>query len=356
MESILKERVESLQAAFNSEELIQNVLGYVNNPKKMDEEFGTLFSYYLCTRDKKQDYSYDEIEYKLRLMRSASKQMIDQRYYFQAFNGFYEETFQKNGLDDISDLNTEIKKSMEILENEVGKTQYDEGGLSQGKWRSYLTGDPETAIKYALLYSPERLWSGPLGTNIVEKLNQMPIKIGEAKKDYMMKILSNRIAEKNNEQKKRILKAGNVVCEAYGTKRPRIAIIPESEIKDCKVECKINDVHDITLGELAEESNIWWTQYLMAGQEFQGGFGVAVLDKIMPNQFVTITVPDYYELIQIYAIQRGAGLGDLINSLTGEIIEKGPKLTELSEKYKNLSRQYRELLEQNQTEEKKHEK
>jgi len=203
--------------------------------------------------DKDTSYSYDELMDKYYTMINSGKEVIEQRYYFQAFNGGCEKTYKKNGLDDISDLDPKVIEAMEFLENELGKTQHPVGGMSEDQFCSFLTTDIEMLMRYALSYSPERLWYGPLG---IKEDCKPPIIIGESKKDYMLRILESRIIGKTPEQRDEILRAGNIVCEEYGTKRPRIAIIPESEIKDYKANYSgIKSENDSSLGELAEKEN-----------------------------------------------------------------------------------------------------
>lgn len=189
---------------------------------------------------------------------------------------------------------------------------------------TYLTTSPNMLMRYALVYSPERLWHGPLG--FAYKPIVFPMKIGESKKEYMMRIIESRITEKNEEERPEILKAAEIVCEAFGTKRPRIAIIPESAIKDYKANyCGISREDDCSISELAKVENPEWIYNLSSGPNFGYEGGISVFGKVTPDMFTTISIPDFFELAQIYAIQRGAELGDMVYPLTGKIAQKSAK-------------------------------
>lgn len=49
--------------------------------------------------------------------------------------------------------------------------------------------------------------------------------------------------------------------------------------------------------------------------------GIVVYGKITPDKFVSISVPDKFELLQIYAVQRGKNIGDSISGYSTENIE-----------------------------------
>lgn len=49
--------------------------------------------------------------------------------------------------------------------------------------------------------------------------------------------------------------------------------------------------------------------------------GIVVNGKITPDKFISISVPDKFELFQIYAMERGKNIGDRISSYSTELIE-----------------------------------
>ena len=326
MKNLLKKRSKNIQKAFNSNSLILKMLQDIDSTEQLNYWMSIIFSYYLCSFDKKNNYTLDELMDKNnKLMESAyktGKSIIEQRYYFQAFNGCYEETFKKNGLDDISNLDFKVKEAFELLEKELGRTRYGPlGGESNDQFCSFITPDPYMVIRYALSYSPERLWFGPLDSGFIDK--RPPIKIGESKTDYMMRIIESKIQGRNIEERNKILEAGKVVCEEFGSKRPRIAIIPEDGIKDFFANYGgIRTEYDKKIEELAQEENYSWTYDLKSGANFGAENGIAVFGKITGDKFLTITIPDAFELIQMFAIERGAKLGDLVDSKTGKIISR----------------------------------
>lgn len=49
--------------------------------------------------------------------------------------------------------------------------------------------------------------------------------------------------------------------------------------------------------------------------------GIVVYGKITPDKFISISVPDKFELLQIYAMERGKNIGDSISGYSTENIE-----------------------------------
>ena len=330
----LNKKAKALQKAFGDEEFILKILqtcGKITNKTDFREKFAQIFKYYLCTEDKKHNYSFGEIQDKINELYAQGQIMIDQRYYFQAYNGCSEETYNTNGLDDISELNPKIVEAFELLESKLGKTTQGVGGEVNGTHRSYITTDPEMLMRYALDFSPERLWYGPLNEVGASVSFGNPIKtsirVGEKKTDYIMRIIEGKIEGMPEDEKIEIRKAARIIADAYGSKRPRIAIIPESEIKDYKADynsfaSNVTEPPDTTILDLANAENPEWVYTLESGSNFRYEGGIVVYEKITPDKFESISIPDSYELLQMYAIQRGANYGDLIDPYTGAIRER----------------------------------
>ena len=317
----LKTKVKILQKVFEDKDFIYEL---VQNSKDLNNDFASIFSYYLCTEDKNKNCTIHETISKLTELKNSGNNIIEERYYFQAYNGGSDKSYKKNGLDDISSIPKNVIEAFTFLENELGKTTQPLGGHDGEHNRSFITGDPNLVMRYALEYAPERLWAGPLcETGSYNNPLKTNIKIGESKSQYMMRIIVNKVEQLDvgSEKKEEILKYGKIVSEFYGSKRPRIAIIPEHMIKDKRASFGSNP-DKTTLGELAESEQVMWKKNLESGPNFAYESGVVIFDKILPNQFRSISIPDKFELMQIKAIQRGAEIGDLINPYTGELEER----------------------------------
>ena len=267
----LAKRVKALQKAFDDEDFIYELLR--RKTYDIRNTFSEVFQYYFSTADKSHKYTFDEIQGKLYYsgeLYCSGKPLIDQRYYFQAYNGYCDESYRANGLDDISGMDPKVKQAFELLEQELGKTSYGLGGETGGVNRSFITSDFGTVMHYAFSYAPERLWEGPLSGN-------HDIIIGEKKSDYMMRIIEEKLAslpDITDEKKEEIREAGKIVSEAYGSRRPRIAIIPESEIENYKAN--FNEIFDPqaryqTIKELADEENPTWVFDFASGPNMRDG-------------------------------------------------------------------------------------
>lgn len=310
MKKNLNKRAQNLQKVFNDKKLIYSIVQSSRDAFGLRLKFAEIFQLHFANKNGKP---------------------LEERYYFQAFNGVYEETFKKNGLGNISDLNITVIQAFKLLEDELGKTTFALGGDNNNNSNSnFLTTDPFMLMKFALMYSPERLWLGPFGVDVVDGI-KFPYKIGETKCQYMMRLLESKIPENiDKEKRNKIIEAGKIVCNEFGSKRPRIAIIPESAIQDYPADFTGNYEYCQTkLFELADMENTYWVHNMQSGPNFSSSQGVCVYGNITPNKFTTITIPDIFELIQICAIEKGANLGDLVDPQNGDIIQKSNEVSTL---------------------------
>ncbi len=250
--------------------------------------------------------------------------------------GFMKKHLKQTDYGNISGLNSTVIQALKLLEDELGKTMFALGGDNDDNISNFLTTDPYMLMKFALMYSPERLWLGPFGIDAVKGI-KFPYKIGETKSQYMMRLLESRIPEDIDiEKKSKIIEAGKIVCNEFGSKRPIIAIIPESAIQNYPADFMGDYKYcHTTLLELADRENTYWTQNMQSGPNFMSSQGVCVYGNISQDKFTTFSIPDIFELIQMYAIEKkGAQLGDFIDPQTGDIICKSKETTQNTE---NLS-------------------
>lgn len=77
MKKVLQKRTYNIQKAFNDKNLIYNIIQNSKDAFSFRIKFAELFKLYFGNK---------------------SGKALEERYYFQAFNGVYEETFKENGL------------------------------------------------------------------------------------------------------------------------------------------------------------------------------------------------------------------------------------------------------------------
>lgn len=311
MKKVLQKRAHNVQKAFNNKDLIYNVIQNSRDSFSFIIKFADIFKLYFGNKNGRP---------------------LEERYYFQAFNGVYKEPFKENGLGNISSMNSTVIQAFKLLEDELGSTFMAVGGNNINIHSNFLTTDPFVLMKFALMYSPERLWLGPFGVDALEGI-KFPYKIGETKSQYMMRLLESKIPENIDiEKRNKIFEAGKIVCNEFGSKRPIIAIIPESAIENYPADFTGNYEYCQTkLLELADRENTDWTQNMQSGPNFSSSQGVCVYGNITQDKFTTISIPDIFELIQIYAIEKGAKYGDLIDPQTGDITYKSKETIENAE-------------------------
>lgn len=64
-----------------------------------------------------------------------------------------------------------------------------------------------------------------------------------------------------------------------------------------------------------------------------------MIGKITPDKFISVSVPDKFELFQIYAMERGKNTGDRISSYSTELIEgevQNPSSLNIANKKNNI--------------------
>lgn len=363
----------ALQKAFNNSKLIDNMLAEPNGLKFIGENLTKILIYYMATEDKKTDYTIDEFEHKFYLMQTRESKAIKyktlkERWWTHSFNGFFEKTALTYGLGDKKHFLPEIKKALEYLENNVEKNLPFENQLGDklDLPETYVALLGSTTIEYAIDLSPERVFSGPF-----HQEESLPIVVGEKKTDYYMRVLLNKIKDLNISEKKRkaIIENGKKVIDAFCTMRPRIAIIPESEIEDYKIAITPLECNDFECIEKIEKSSSKkkLLEKLNTLKEYvehykdviplaycndineiilnncnNGGSctiydDIPILGKVIPKEkFGVFSIPDSFEIIQKYAIQRGAEYGDIIDANTGEIVHKAIPLYQPYEKNNSI--------------------
>ncbi len=277
----------SLERFFTNVQSLLKLIEEKPNDITLEELFGKIFEYYLLTNDKKTEYTLAQLQEEMKKVINSNvdvNQIIDSSYYFIAYNGAYDDSYRKYGLNNITGLDEEIKNAFQRLENALGKAS--EVSEEEG---TFLIPNPITVMNHAIKFIPEKLWAGPLNEGDEIPEIQTPIKIGEAKTAYMMRIIKQKIGdlEISQKEKNQLIEDAEIVCEAFGSKRNKIAIIPKDQI----------------------------------GTYDTDPSGIRVFEKITSEKFDTITILDKFELLQLTAILAGANRGDYIDPNTGEKVD-----------------------------------
>ena len=362
MNTNVKKRCQALNKAFGSRKFLERLIKEMGNIEVVRDYLPRIFQYYFITADHNTQYSFEDINNLLCYIYNGNNDYLDEvpkgkrggiknikksypldkLYFFQAFNGIYEESYIKYGLDNIEGLSEEIKEAFATLEKYIEKSHYPLAGkFSKRETKSYLTLSPYTAIKYALLCSPERLWCGPIGLFDASDQIGIPIIIGETKVEYIKRLLYEKLAQKNLETsfdpdtKKKIENSIEIVSEAFGSMRPRIAIIPEENVNKLKANYG-NFIQGITqfstLEELVESiKESWRYQIDVSDLNFSDDHGISVYGKVPCEKDLIIQLPDYFELAQINAIQKGAKIGDYVFPTDGSIIKHSRQMIKAEE-------------------------
>lgn len=326
---------------------ITDILNKVLNNKKFieslfkDDDFdmslfeyrlGNVLKYYLITNDTNTTYTYPEIESLLERAKSASESMdskealdyiLSHGYMTHSFNGNKRDIISKYGLSYTNSLTEEEKdkiKRKRLLLNKLEEltklSPFLSGIDKEEEERLYITSPGTKTFYYALNGSPERLYMGPL---FQEYSAPLPFIVGESKYDYYLRVLKRKLKDKyiNEESKeyKEALSLGEEVLKEYISKKPLIALIKVSNIKDLYFSYagfKPKRLSD----RIKESITNYYSFFSNEDNVYIGGNG---LDNLSTNDYSSITeislldVLDGFDLRNIYARSKGLPVGTLVD-------------------------------------------
>ncbi len=350
----------------NDQKLIKNLSKLFTNKKflativksdknfNIKESYGNVLKYYICTRDKNFDQTYDQIMEKLYKINEGNFEELGLTYeqillnsrengfITSAQNGNKSYRIKKYGLDYFDKLNENEKKeliearnALKQLENFFGKSQYikiDEKEKNPQAARQYFFSTPgPKSIHYALSASPERLYLGPLAG-----IESFPIIYGEPKKEYYFRFVKDKISRLGLENlSDEIMKCMEKVFETYCKNPPIIMMISNKQAFNIKFfHSVIKDHNSETLKDIFNQQgfnyiNTYFSENPDDSSEHNNaGNLVTVVDQIPENAVNGyITMLDTYEIYQIIGKEKGAKVGDIITREANSVIENNDLLT-----------------------------
>lgn len=340
-----KKLVKTLNKVFADKKFIYDMVSNCENIDQMEYVMGKILAYLIETRDKK-IYSYkdmqdilDKCEYECPEPKNKKKKesngdalvrnIIDEGFVTHSFNGFNLEKVKKNGLGSDKIYDNELSNELAKLEKDLGVSDFLKEQTNESS-EIYYTSPGANSIHYAMKQSPERLFQGPLHQD-----NPLPIKVGETKKDYYMRVVASKINNKecSPEEKQAIMKNAENVITKFCSKRPQIALIPiDSKNYSLKANFAFDQEESVSLKDhLSQQANgnmeSWATTRFFS--HCLGGSGdnnctnlVSTGVKIPASELGFVSVPDSFELLQIKAKQKGLKQGEKFDLISLEKVEE----------------------------------
>lgn len=294
------------------------------------EILGTELAYQIATRGKvKGNEGIKESIYELYptitknlTKEQQKKNILEDGFVTHSFNGGNLKSVKKNGLGSEKNFDEQVAKDMSILETYLGSSEYLKNQQNDSS-ELYYTSPGVKSIYYAAAQSPERLYLGPLKQ---DRNSALPVQIGESKKDYMMRVVKSKIADKGytEEQAKEILQSAERVLTKFCTKRPVMALIPikskDYELQATHASFKNEAGGKLTtmIDETMKSDPIDFFSKNTHTAEINNFGNMVTKTKIPARNLSFVEVPDLFEMNQEIAKARGMKKGDKMDYFTGK--------------------------------------
>ena len=307
----------------------------------MIESFAIVFNYYILTRDKNKEYSFDEIRKKYveiiekkDSLKKYKENIIDNGYITHSFNGNEKNFIEKYGFEyrdytynlghlvNSGKISAEDAYKIKRRENLMKKMEEVTNTHNEYYTRPYevfFCMPGESTFEYAFKYSPEKIFNGPL------KDIDEPIIIGETKQNFMTRVLEKRISDKELSAE---------IAKEFCSKPSCIAMIKIKELYNKSVYYASTLNEEISLkNELENEElnsieDLLKSGYARRIHKSKHIFkGVRLLDMAVKKDSVSkdkisiVRIPDLFYLKQLYAKAQGVLEGEKIDYNTCERIQ-----------------------------------
>lgn len=345
----------TIQKVLNDEKFMNNILLESRSLDEVYTKLGYLLSYHISTRSKKvpdqkvtsPDYLTQEQEWQKLSPQKLKANIIDNGYVTHSFNGYNLKRVKKYGLGDPRIYDDKLGEELNFLCSVLGEGEYtaNQGG---GKSEVYYSAPGAKTFHYACGYSPERLWLGPLKQ---DRNNALPIKVGESKIEYALRVLEKKVSDLgdtiNNETKEEVLEKGAKVIEKLCSQKPVVALIPITSKKH-----KLTAYHSSTRRQHETEPMLIDLLKKGTGQfspehlqtfftentnliEFNNLGNLVHNGRIKPSELQLFEVEDSFSLMQQKAKLMGMKKGEEVDYFTGNVyIPKQDNVEQKSKKEK----------------------
>lgn len=277
------------------------------------------------------------------------RNLIDEGYLSHSFNGYNFKKTKKFGLGSDKVYDQELAKDIDALERYIGRSEYMEHQNGSSN-EIYLTSPGSKTIHYASSLSPERLLLGPLNQS---RKDALPIIVGESKKDYMLRVVRDKINKHYTvQEQEEIMKVADRVLSKLCTKKPVAAFVPiyDKFYHQYFGEDQIHAAHatleygmgriDDTIKGITNPIEFITTNTDLIETNNMGNLVVGGV--VFPPKFLTfLELPDKFDIMQHMAKAQGLKKGDKMDYFTGQrVIEKENKVEETKETSASLEQKH----------------
>ena len=305
----------------------------VEHEMDIEEAISIVLKYYIASRDTNTHYSLDQImELHAKFLEehyeTARENTVTHGFLTHSFNGYKKDRISRFGFDyeHVPEVQEDIEYGRRILnelEEILGKSQYTKAEEEESNQKHNVSGSriflcapgKETA-GFAMRYSPERLYKGPLDGADEE------IIVGETKQQYYLRILEKKLRAKyvhtDSEMYKRGMEVGKKVIEYYCSKKPCIALVEIDKILDVTFwESNVKhkrEIHmrDVVSREYRPDLSDFYEDY-PAGVAGNGLYDLVTFSSNIPKDAISVfEVMNQFDFLQLRSKMLGRKIGQFV--------------------------------------------
>jgi hypothetical protein len=315
---------DQIQELINDEDFMKKLLEFSgNNIDVLCTYLGHIMVYYALSNDPKLDYSVEEILNKRGEIDLYSVDEIKERGFFtHSCNGSMVEKIRTNGLGSSLNGNEKLYTALSHLKKKLNTTGTYTQQQSGKKDEVYFTSAGATSFGYACNFAPERLFLGILRQ---EYDDNIPVEVGESKKDYYRKIICQKFGEQLNDE---VMADIDTVIDGFFSDSNYIVSFQANEvIASNNIYMEVVGANNrINLDEHIQTNcryGNFFTSQIGSNSNTNNMDNLVMSDTVIsPEKLKFLRVPDRYDLIQLIALNKGLQQGEKLDYFTLDRVER----------------------------------
>ena len=315
---------EQIQELINDENFLKKLLEFSGNDiDVLCTYLGDIMVYYALSNDPKLDYTVEELLNKRGEIDLYSVDEIKERGFFtHSCNGSMVEKIRTNGLGSSLNGNEKLYTALSNLEKKLNTTGTYTQQQSGKKDEVYFTSAGATSFGYACNFAPQRLFLGILRQ---EYDDNIPVEVGESKKDYYRRIICQKFGEQLNDE---VMTDIDTVINGFFSDSNYIISFQANEVissNNIYMEV-VGENNRINLDEHIQTNcgySSFFTSRLGSNSNSNNMDNLVMVDTVIPPEKLKfLRVPDRYDLIQLIALNKGLQQGEKLDYFTFDRVER----------------------------------
>ncbi|MGN1297839.1 MAG: hypothetical protein ACI4VH_05400 [Clostridia bacterium] len=240
-----------------------------------------------------------------------------------SFNAYIKNKVKQKGLRNDNTKDKQLGEDLLYLESKIGRNKYLDNQDYSNSNEIYIAAPGQASVHYATNMNPERLYLGPLSQ---ERNSALPIKIGESKNSYLMRVAMKKAQQCPEAEQIDVIKCFKRVIDKLANDTACIGLIPmKSDNYEMQVAYSSGDPENRKYTTLEQ----YYSPMALNGLYLSNSFGNSgqlndgvTTGKTIPGKDIgIIDVPDEYTIVQMIAKEKGLEFGTYIDYFTGQKID-----------------------------------